>query len=186
MEDDMIVQLYWDRDETAVAESAKKYGAYCTSIARNILFSLPDAEECVNETWLRAWKSMPPHRPHILSTFLGKITRRISFDMYRRNRREKRGGGQIETALDELAECVSGTDDTERQWSENELKAEINRFLLSLPESRKSMFIMRYWYVDSVSDIAKRLGMSENSVSVALFRIRAELKKHLSERGFDI
>ena len=106
--------------------------------------------------------------------------------MYRRNRREKRGGGQIETALDELAECVSGTDDTERQWSENELKAEINRFLLSLPESSKSMFIMRYWYVDSVSDIAKRLGMSENSVSVALFRIRAELKKHLSERGFDI
>ena len=93
--------------------------------------------------------------------------------MYRRNRREKRGGGQIETALDELAECVSGTDDTERQWSENELKAEINRFLLSLPESRKRMFIMRYWYVDSVSDIAKRLGMSENSVSVALFRIRA-------------
>ena len=121
MDDERIVQLYWDRNETAITESAVKYGSYCASIAYNILNNMADAEECVNDTWLHAWKAIPPHRPTILSTFLGKITRNLSFDLYRRLHRERRGGSNLDQALDELAECVSGKDNTERQWEVKEL-----------------------------------------------------------------
>ena len=115
-EDTHIVQMYWDRNETAISESAMKYGTYCTSIAQNILQNPADAEECVNDTWLHAWNAMPPHRPSLLSTFLGKITRNLSFDLYRKMHRKKRGGSQMDAVLDELEECVSGKDDIERQW----------------------------------------------------------------------
>ena len=186
MDDERIVQLYWDRNESAIAESSKKYGAYCTSIAHNILSNLADAEECVNDTWFHAWNAMPPHKPSILSTFLGKITRNLSFDRYKKLHREKRGGTNIDAALDELAECVSGVDDTERRWEEKELEEEINRFLFSLQEDKRYMFILRYWYVDSIAEIAKRIGISENNVSVTLSRIRSKLKARLIERGFDI
>ena len=186
MDDESIVRLYWDRNEAAITESSGKYGTYCTAIAHNILRSMADAEECVNDTWLRAWNAMPPHRPVLLSVFLGKITRNLSFDRYRRLHREKRGGDQIDAVLDELAECVSGGDDTERRWEEKELTEEINRFLSSLPESRRYMFILRYWYADSVADIARRMNVSENNVSVTLSRIRGRLKQRLIERGFDV
>lgn len=185
MEDQAIVQLYWDRDESAISESSKKYGVYCASIAHNILHSDSDAEECVNDTWLHAWDAMPPHRPSVLSTFLGKITRRLSFDRYKKLHRKKRGGGQMDIVLDELAECVSGHDDTERQWDEKELAEEIKHFLLDLSEEKRTLFVLRYWYASSISDIAHRLGMSENNVSVALGRMRDKLKTHLVERGFD-
>lgn len=185
MEDERIVQLYWDRDETAISESSAKYGAYCAAIAHNILHSAPDEEECVSDTWLHAWNAMPPHRPSVLSTFLGKITRRLSFDRYKKLHRKKRGSGQMDAVLDELAECVSGRDDTERQWDEKELAEEIGRFLQDLPEDKRALFILRYWHVLSVSDIAKRMKMSENNVSVALNRLRGKLKAHLTERGFD-
>lgn len=186
MDDESIVQLYWDRNESAISESAKRYGAYCTSIAHNILSDPADAEECVNDTWFHAWNAMPPHKPSILSAFLGKITRNLSFDRYRRLHREKRGGNNIDAALDELAECVSGVDDAERRWAEKELIEEIDRFLFSLPEDKRSLFILRYWYVDSIAEIASRAGMSENNVSVSLSRIRSKLKAHLIERGFDL
>lgn len=186
MDDKSIVQLYWDRDESAITESSRKYGAYCTSIARNILFNMADAEECVNDTWLHAWNAMPPHRPSVLSAFLGKITRNLSFDLYRKLHREKRGRNNIDAALDELAECVSGSEDTERLWEMNELKKEINRFVSSLTEEKRCMFILRYWYADSIGEIAERMGMNENNVSVTLARIRNKLKKYLIERGFDV
>ena len=186
MDDERIVQLYWDRNESAIAESSQKYGAYCTSIAHNILSNLADAEECVNDTWFQAWNAMPPHKPSILSTFLGKITRNLSFDRYKKLHRQKRGGNNIDAALDELAECVSGADDTEKRWEEKELEEEINRFLFTLPEDKRYMFILRYWYVDSIAEIAKRIGISENNVSVTLSRIRSKLKARLIERGFDI
>ena len=115
MEDERIVLLYWDRDEAAISESSMKYGAYCTSIAQNILKNPADAEECVNDTWLHAWNAMPPHRPSLLSTFLGKITRNLSFDLYRKMHRGKRGGSQVDAVLDELEECVSGKDNIERK-----------------------------------------------------------------------
>lgn len=186
MDDERIVQLYWERNESAIAESARKYGAYCTSIARNILLNPADAEECVNDTWLHAWNAMPPHRPSLLSAFLGKITRNLSFDLYKRLHREKRGGYGIDAVLDELAECVSGTDEPEKRREEQELKEEINRFLLALPEEKRCMFILRYWYADGVSEIASRMKTSENRVSVSLSRIRSRLKAHLIERGFDV
>ena len=186
MDDESIVQLFWGRNESAISESSRKYGAYCTSIAHNILSNMADAEECVNDTWFQAWNAMPPHKPSVLSAFLGKITRNLSFDRYKRLHREKRGGKNMDAALDELAECVSGDDDPERRWEEIELKEEINRFLCSLPEDRRFMFILRYWYVDSIAAIAARMGVSENNVSVTLSRIRGKLKAHLIERGFDV
>lgn len=186
MDDENIVQLYWERNETAISESSKKYGLYCSSIANNILKDKSDAEECVNDTWLHAWNAMPPQKPSILSTFLGKITRNLSFDLYKKLHRDKRGGGNIEVALDELAECVSGNDDTERQIEEKELRKEINNFVLALPEKKRYMFILRYWYVDNIPEIAARLNMTENNVSVSLARVRSKLKDYLIERGYEI
>ena len=186
MEDTHIVQMYWDRNETAISESAVKYGTYCTSIAQNILQNPADAEECVNDTWLHAWNAMPPHRPSLLSTFLGKITRNLSFDLYRKMHRKKRGESQMDAVLDELEECVSGKDDIERQWEMQELIAEINQFLQKLPEEKRCMFVLRYWYVDSIGEIAERLGRSENYISVSLNRIRGKLHTHLTERGFEL
>ena len=186
MDDEMIVRLYWNRNENAISESSRKYGAYCTAIAQNILQNRSDAEECVNDTWLRAWNAMPPHMPSVLSVYLGKITRNLSFDRFRKIHREKRGGGSLDVVLDELAECVSGSDDTERRWEEKELKEEIDRFLSRLPKEQRYMFILRYWYADSVSDIAERFRTSANNVSVTLSRIRQKLKRDLIERGFDV
>ncbi len=186
MDDIMIVRLYWVRDEAAITESAKKYGAYCTAIARNILQNGSDAEECVNDTWLHAWNAIPPHVPSVLSAFLGKITRNLSFDRFRKMHRDKRGGGSFDIVLDELKECVSGSDDTERRWEEKELRDEINRFLSHLPKEKRYMFILRYWYADSVSDIAERFQTSANNVSVTLSRLRKKLKLYLIERGFDV
>lgn len=184
MKDTSIVALYWRRDEQAIAESAAKYGAYCHSIANNILRSRRDAEECVNDTWLHAWNAMPPHRPSVLRTFLGKITRHLSFDLYKRQRRQKRGGGEFELVLDELAEIVSGQEDPENEILKRELADEIDRYLNTLPEEKRNLFILRYWYADSIPDIAGRCGMSENHVSVTLSRIRRRLREHLEERGY--
>ena len=170
MEDERIVLLYWDRDEAEISESSMKYGAYCTSIAQNILKNPADAEECVNDTWLHAWNAMPPHRP----------------SLYRKMHRGKRGGSQVDAVLDELEECVSGKDNIERQWEMKELVAEINQFLQKLPEEKRCMFVLRYWYVDSIGEIAGRLGRSENYVSVTLNRIRGKLHTHLTERGFEV
>ena len=186
MDDESIVRLYWDRNEDAITESSGKYGSYCASIARNILRDTSDAEECVNDTWLRAWNAMPPHWPKVLSAFLGKITRHLSFDRYRALHREKRGGGNLDAALEELSECVSGKDDTEARYEESELREEIERFLRELPEEKRCMFLLRYWYADGIPEIAGRMGVSENSVSVSLHRLRGRLRQHLTERGFDV
>ena len=115
MDDEKIVQLYWNRDEQAIPATAQKYGNYCTSIAKNILGNLEDAEECVNDTYLNAWNSMPPHRPGVLSTFLGKIVRNLSFNRYKYNTADKRGGGELPLVLDELSDLVSGKDDVEQE-----------------------------------------------------------------------
>ena len=186
MEDGEIIELYWRRDEAAIAQSEKKYGAYCRAVICRILQLPEDVEECLVDTWMAAWNAMPPHRPSLLSTFLGKITRNLSFDLYRKMHRKKRGGSQMDAVLDELEECVSGKDDIERQWEMKELIAEINQFLQKLPEEKRCMFVLRYWYVDSIGEIADRLGRSENYVSVTLNRIRGKLHTHLTERGFEV
>ena len=186
MDDQEIVRLYWDRSEQAIAESSNKYGAYCNSIARNILNNRADAEECVNDTWFQAWNSIPPHKPSILSAFFGKITRNLAFDCYKKQHREKRGGYNIDLVLDELAEVVSGKDDPEQKVVEKELKEEINRFLQRLPKEKRYMFILRYWYADSIPSIAGRFQVSRDNVSVTLNRIRKQLRAYLAERGYDI
>ena len=186
MTDDDIVKLYWDRNETAITESSGKYGAYCSSIAYNILCNRDDADECVNDTWLHAWNAMPPQKPSILSAFLGKITRNLSFDLYKKIHREKRGGDGIDLVLDELAEIVSGGEDPADAYDTAELTRDINLFLDSLSDDKRNMFVLRYWYADSVSSIAKRFGTTENTISVTLNRLRKSLKTYLTERGYCI
>ena len=186
LEDTKIVQLYWDRNEQAIPATADKYGRYCASIAQNILGNKEDSEECVNDTYLSAWKSMPPHRPNILSTFLGKITRNLSFNRYKYNNANKRGGGEAALVLEEIEELVSGTDSVEQEVLRKELVKAIDAFLEGLPDDKRRIFVCRYWYFDSVSNIASRFRMTENNVSVTLNRLRLKLHNHLLERGFEL
>ena len=186
MEDSQIVQLYWDRDEQAIPHTAEKYGGYCLSVAGNILGNSKDAEECVNDTYLNAWNAIPPHRPQVLSAFLGKITRNLAFNRHKCNTADKRGGGEAAAVLEELAEVVSGKDNVEQEVDRGELVSAIDAFLKRLPADRRSMFVCRYWYFDSVSSIASRFGMTENHVSVTLNRLRFKLRHDLLERGFDL
>lgn len=186
MDDAKIVQLYWDRSEQAIPATADKYGSYCTSIAKNILGNHGDAEECVNDTYLNAWNSMPPHRPSTLSTFLGKITRNLSLNRYKHNTADKRGGSQAAVVMDELAELISDTDSVEQEIDRKELIKAIDTFLGTLSAEKRTIFVRRYWYFDNVSDIAFRFGMTENHVSVTLNRLRLKLHNYLLERGFEL
>ena len=183
MEDSQIIQLYWDRDESAIPATSEKYGNYCTAIAKNITGSLEDAEECVNDTWLSAWNSIPPHRPVVLVAYLGRITRNLSLNRYRRNTAEKRSGGEMSTVFDELEECVSGRYDPTERVETQELMDTINHFLETLPEEKRNIFVLRYWYAESIADIAARLGKKEGAVSMTLSRMRAQLRQYLLEGG---
>ena len=186
MEDREIVNLYWQRNQNAINETASKYGNYCKTIANNILHNLEDSEECVNDTYLNAWNSIPPHRPNVLSAFLGKITRHLSFDKLRYKNADKRGGGEIHLVLDELAECVSGTENVESEIERKELINVINDFLNTLSQEKSNIFLCRYWYAYPVSKIAKQFGLTENNVSVTLNRTRKKLKEYLTERGYEL
>ena len=186
MEDQKIIKLYFDRDPHAIKETSDKYGGYCKSIAKNILGNNEDAEECVNDTYLNAWNSIPPRRPSVLSAYLGKITRNLAFDAFRKRKAEKRGRGEVELVLDELSECVSCLDDTEREFDKKELSLTINAFLDTLSREKCNIFLCRYWYVMPVSEISKRFGISEGNVSVTLNRIRNKLKAYLTERGYEL
>ena len=186
MEDEAIVALYWARDEGAIPATAEKYGAYCAAIAGNILESPQDAEECVNDTYLSAWNAMPPHRPARLATFLGKLTRNLSFNRYKARRADKRGSGQLPLVLDELGECVSGREDVEETVDRKELIRALDDFLTTLPRRSRDLFVRRYWYADPIAAIARRYGRTEGSVAMDLSRTRRKLKAYLTERGFDL
>ncbi len=186
MDDKEIIQLYWNREHQAISETASKYGSYCSMIAQNILENNEDTEECVNDTYLNTWNSLPPHRPAVLSAYLGKITRNLAFDRFRFNHAEKRGKGEINVVLDELAECVSGTDCIEDELNRQELIGAINEFLASLPKEKCDIFLLRYWYVYPVRKIAEKYGVSAGSISVTLSRIRQKLKRCLSDRGYEL
>lgn len=186
MDDKSIIQLYWDRNDQTIRETAEKYGHYCRAIAKNILNNEEDAEECVNDTYLNAWNSMPTHWPEQLAAFLGKITRNLSFNKYKHNRAEKRGGGEMALVLDELADCVSDTDNVEQIIDRQEMIKAVNLFVKGLSIKKRIIFVRRYWYTDSVSEIAKDCGMLQGSVSKTLERTRKQLKTYLTERGFDL
>ncbi len=185
MDDAKIVQLYFDRDEQAIPATARKYGNYCTSIANNILGNQEDAEECVNDTYLNAWNAIPPHKPKMLSTFLGKIVRNLAFNRYKRNNADKRGGGELTAVLDELASCVSGQEDVAKAFEYKELVSAINDFLRTLPSQKRSIFVCRYWYTESISDISTRFGMKTSAVAMMLSRLRNQLHNYLTERGYE-
>lgn len=185
MDDARIVSLYWDRDEQAIEESESKYGGYCHAIAYRILTNQEDADESVNDTWLAAWESMPPHRPSVLSTYLGKITRRVSLNRWRDSNRDKRGGGEVSLSLDELTECVPDKQDVERAMELTELTEAVNSFLAGLPKIERDVFVCRYWFVASVREIGEKFEFSENKTKSMLFRTRKKLMAHLEKEGLN-
>lgn len=185
MEDNKIIELYWERSETAITETQNKYGRYCHYIAYNILYSNEDSEECVNDTYLRAWDSMPPHRPERLSAFLGKITRNLALDRYDRSRAQKRSSN-VEVALSELEECIPDVRGGLSVADEIVLRDAINGFLASLPVRTRKVFVRRYWYLSTVKDIACDLDMSESNVKVLLLRTRQRFKSYLEKEGIVI
>lgn len=181
--DDAIIKLYWERSENAVAESDAKYGSACFSIANRILADRQDAEECVADTWLHAWNAIPPQRPEHLFAFFAKITRNLALNRYKSGKAAKRTGNEAALALAELEECVPGADNTEEHCIQRELTAGINRFLQSLPQRDRNIFIRCYFYVQPVRQIAAHYHIREGSVSMNLTRTRRKLKNYLKSEG---
>ena len=183
MEDKRIIDLYWQRDEQALTLTRRKYGAYCHAIASQILHNREDADECENDTYLRAWNAMPPDRPQGLRPYLGAITRRLSLDRWRERRSQKRGGGEVALSLEELGECVPHPDTVSETVDAAQTAAVLSDFLRSLPAAECDVFLRRYWYFDSVAQIAKRFGYSESKVKMILKRTRDKLRVCLKKEG---
>lgn len=184
VEDSKIVDLYWERSEQAISETQNKYGHYCLSIARNILPTREDAQESVNDTYLAAWNAMPPNRPSVLSTFLGKLIRRISIDRWRILSADKRGGGNTALALEELAECIPGGSDPEAEVEAKELASTVGSFLDTLSSTERQIFLMRYFDLTNIQNISSKFNMSPSKVKSMLFRIRNKLREHLEKEGY--
>ena len=183
MEDAKIVELYWQRSEDALPRTIEKYGAYCRAVAVNILENREDAEECVNDTWLGAWNSMPQNRPQHLAPYLARLTRWLSLNRLDERRRLRRGGGEAALALEELSEVLDSRSDTEKTLEQKELCRAIDRFLGTLKTEPRRVFLARYWYMLPVGAIAARLGFSESKVKSMLLRTRRALLKALKEEG---
>ena len=183
MEDINIIDLYWRRSETAIDETDKKYGRYCRSIAYGILENSEDSEECVDDTYMATWNSLPPQRPKYFPAYLGRITRNLSLTRIRASLTQKRGAGEVAVAYDELSECVAGTTHIEREYEQKELIREVEQFLYSLSKEDRLMFMYRYWLAWPVADIAKKLGCTESRVKSALHRSRQKLRQHLVKEG---
>ena len=181
LEDEKIIDLYWERSESAISETDKKYRSRCMYVARSILEDNSDAEECLNDTYLTAWNLMPPERPKFLSSFLFKIVRNHSLNKFRfhNNSRRKRN---ISFSTEELAECVDGSNNVEEKFDEAEVVNAINEFLETLKKDRRYIFVRRYWYLDSIADIAEHCSLTEENVMVILSRVRKQLKDHLKRR----
>lgn len=183
MNDNEILDLYFARSEQAIVQTDHKYGPYCFSIANHILSNPSDAEESVNDTYYTAWKLMPPQRPQRLSTFLGKLTRNLSIDRWRKNTAGKRGGGETQLLLDELEECVAGCESPETDLLRKELATALNRFLYQLPREERSIFILRYYYANPLFEITQKTGLSSNRVKYILKKTRKDLAETLEKEG---
>ena len=184
MDDKSIVDLYFSRNEEAIIQTNRKYGPYCYSIAYNILANKEDAEESVSDTYMAAWKSIPPRRPAVLSTFLGKLTRHISIDRWRERSAAKRGGGEVPLALEELEDCISCMQDVEMEYERKEIITAYIKFLDALPVTERRVFLCRYWYVESIDAIAEKIGFSQSKVKTMLHRTRVKLRKQFTKEGF--
>lgn len=185
MEDREIVEMLLARDERALAEAQKQYGSYCRAIAMRILHCDEDADECVNDTWRQLWMAIPPHKPEHLAMFLGKITRRLSLNRIKELARDKRGGGELPMALDELAECLPDIDSGD-SLDELLLRDVLNAFIKALPTVTQRIFVQRYWYLCPITDIAKVNGMRESAVKMSLLRTREKLKQYLEKEGIEL
>lgn len=186
MKDAEIIELYFKRDEKAIDETVKSYGKYCFAVADNILKNAADAEECVNDTYLRAWGAIPPERPRSLKIFLAKITRNLALNRYFAAKSEKRGGGEVSVALSEIEDFIADGGSPDEELSAKELAAHLRRFLLGRPTRDRAIFIRRYFYFESVSDIAAAIGVGEDNVYLILSRTREKLKKYLQNEGYTI
>lgn len=182
MTDERIVALFWERSETAIAETDKAYGRYFHYIAFGILGSDEDAKEIVNDTYLKAWNTIPPQRPNHLKAFLGRIARQLSINRLEHNTAQKRAGSQYQFALDELSECIA---QNQEDFADTiSLRDALNQFLHALPTDARRVFIRRYWHLHSVKEIADTYSISESKVKSLLMRTRNKLKQHLMEGGF--
>ncbi len=184
MEDHQIIQLFWQRNEEAVGAARDKYGAYCRSIALAVLGDHEDALECENDTYLAAWNSIPPNKPQSLSAYLGKLTRRIALNRLRGARAVKRGGGQAEISMQELGDIFTPGDDLLQRVQQRELSTRISVFLRTQPDVPRRIFIRRYWYCDSIWEIAQSFGFRESRVKMVLLRTRNQLREFLEKEGF--
>ncbi len=186
LEDTQIIELFFDRNEEALTRSTEKYGGLCLSIAQRILSNRQDSEECVNDTWYGAWKAIPPAKPLSLSAFFSRITRNLAVDKLRRRTAEKRGSGEYTAALSELDECIPAAVNIERQFEAAQTAGVINRWLSGLSNEKKAVFILRYFYLCSIADIAGRLDISVSKTASVLHRERIELRKALEKEGITI
>lgn len=184
MEDHQIVDLYWQRNEKAIQETEKKYGRYLLRIAYNVLFDAEDSKESVNDTYMRAWHSMPPNKPGILSTYLGRMTRQLSIDTYRKKHSEKRRCSEYAVSLSELAECVSNEETPEQEVELQILADAISTYLRTLSKETRNIFVCRYYFMDSIREIAVYSGNSESKIKSVLYRTRIGLKNYLEKEGF--
>ena len=184
MEDKTIIDLYWNRSEEAITQTDVKYGRYCYSIAYNILTNRQDADESVSDTYMAAWNHIPPTRPRVLPTYLGRITRNISISRWRTSGAKRRGGGETDLAFEELQECVSGKQNVENDLINKEILKLLNQFLQSLPKENRIVFMRRYWYLDPIANIAAKYGFSQSKVKTMLCRDRKKLKQILTKEGY--
>lgn len=186
MQDEQIVELYWQRDESAISATQEKYGAYLMKIAWNILNEAEDCEESVNDTYLAAWNSIPPQKPFILSTYLGKLTRRISISQFRRRNAAKRQGSEYALSISEIEDSMTDSITPETELEIKQLGKLINEFLRSLKPDERNTFIGRYYYMDALKDIAEYCGMSEGKAKTMLYRTRLKLKAYLTKEGYEL
>lgn len=185
MEDSQIISLYIGRDEAAISETASKYGAFCHGVALNILSIHADADECVNDTYLRAWNSIPPQRPARLGAWLGRVVRNIALDLWKKNHRQKRYAG-MEQLLNELEDCIPSPVTVESEITEQELTGIINSWLASLPQEDRILFMRRYWNGEAVAVLAQENGMSPANMAKRMYRLRQNLKTRLEMEGYSL
>ena len=183
MEDSDILALYTARDQLAISETAKKFGGLCKTIAKNILGSREDAEECLNDALYKLWESIPPAEPRDLGAYLTVTVRNIACNRRAKEHAEKRGGGQIHAAFEELCECIAAPDTPEDHLNYTELTDALNRFLAERPQETRVMFVLRYWSALSVSEVAEKCCVSQSKVKMTLLRTRNKLKAYLEEEG---
>lgn len=186
MDDEMILDLYFARDELAVVETDRKYGGYCFTIANSILNNTEDAEETVSDTYLRAWNTIPPKRPNVFQMFLAKITRNLAFSRWRSNTAAKRGGGELELVLEELNGCIAAPGGVEDRMNARDLALAIRAFLNTIPAREQDIFLRRYFFVEESAQIAKRYGMKPAAVLRSLSRTREKLKRYLAQEGYAV